>query len=179
MSDAFTATVPYLHTRRLTLREYRGDDFDAFADHLADPESTAYLALADRETAWRIFGAQAGLWLLNGAGWWAVEVRQSGQLVGNVGAFFRGSSPVMEIGFNTYRAFWGQGFATEAADAALNYAFDVRGEPKIQALIAPGNAASLKVAQRLGAIFETETEIRGESIGVYTVSADARNPRSP
>ena len=178
MSDAFTASVPRLHTQRLSLRQYRDDDFDAFADHLADPESTAYLALADRETAWRIFAAQAGLWLLHGAGWWAVEVRQSGQLVGNVGAFFRRPSTVMEIGFNTYRAFWGQGFATEAAEAALNYAFEVRGEPKIQALIAPGNAPSLKVAQRLGATCETETEINGKAVGVYTVSADARNPKS-
>ncbi len=134
--------------------------------------------MADRETAWRIFAAQAGLWLLHGAGWWAVEVRQSGQLVGNVGAFFRRPSTAMEIGFNTYRAFWGQGFATEAAEAALSYAFEVRGEPKIQALIAPGNAPSLKVAQRLGATCETETEINGKAVGVYTVSADARNPKS-
>jgi RimJ/RimL family protein N-acetyltransferase len=178
MSDVFTASVPHLQTQRLTLREYRAADFEVFADHLADPESMARSGLVDRETAWRIFAAQAGLWLLQGAGWWAVEARQSGQLVGNVGAFFRGASTVMEIGFNTYRAFWGQGFATEAAEAVLNHAFEVRGEPKIQALIAPGNAASLKVAQRLGATFETETHIHGEAIGVFTVRADARSARS-
>jgi RimJ/RimL family protein N-acetyltransferase len=178
MSDAFTASVPRLQTRRLTLREYRAADFDRFADHLADPESTPDSALVDRATAWRIFAAQAGLWLLQGAGWWAVEARPSGQVVGNVGAFFRGESTVMEIGFNTYRAFWGQGFATEAAEAVLNHAFEVRGEPKIQALIAPSNAASLKVAQRLGATFEGETDIHGQAIGVYAVSADARDRKS-
>lgn len=178
MSDAFTASVPRLRTQRLTLREYRTADFDAFADHLADPESAAHLALADRQTAWRIFAAQAGLWLLQGAGWWAVEARHSGELVGNVGVFFRGASTVMEIGFNTYRTFWDHGFATEAAEAVLNYAFEVRGESKIHALIAPGNAASLKVAQRLGATFDTETDIQGQAIGVYTMSADAGRAKS-
>lgn len=74
VQNVFTASVPYLQTRRLALREYRLEDFDAFSEHLADPESAAYLAVADRSTAWRIFSAHAGLWLLHGAGWWAVEV---------------------------------------------------------------------------------------------------------
>jgi RimJ/RimL family protein N-acetyltransferase len=108
-----------------------------------------------------------GLWLLQGAGWWAVEVRQTGQLVGNVGAFFRESSSVMEIGWNTYRAFWGQGFASEAAAAALAHAFEARREPKVRALIASGNASSLRVAQRLGLTYETEIELHGYAIGSY------------
>jgi RimJ/RimL family protein N-acetyltransferase len=168
MNQAFTISVPYLQTERLTLREYRREDFDVFADQFANPESSSHFDPVDRQTAWRIFSSHAGLWLINGAGWWAVEDRQTGQLVGNVGAFFREESTVMELGWNTYRTFWGQGFANEAAAAALNYAFEVRREPKIRALITSGNESSLRVALRLGLTYETETEIFGKAIGCYT-----------
>lgn len=168
VKQAFTTSIPHLETRRLVLREYRAEDFDAFASHLADPESAAYLSLADRQTAWRIFGSHAGLWLLHGAGWWAVEVKKTGQLVGNVGAFFRESSPVMELGWNTYRPFWGNGFASEAAAVALSHALEVRGEPKVQAYIAPGNQPSIRVAERLGLNFESVTELHGNAMGSYS-----------
>lgn len=168
MINAFITSIPRLQTERLTLREYRRDDFALFADHFGDPESAAHLALVDRQTAWRIFSSQAGLWLLHGAGWWAVESRQTGQLVGNVGAFFRETSDVMELGWNTYRAFWSQGFASEAAEAAMKYALEVRREPRVRALIAPDNESSLRVAQRLGLNYEAQTEIHGRAIGSYT-----------
>ena len=117
--------------------------------------------------AWRHFTSHAGLWLLQGAGWWSVELRQTGQVVGNVGAFFRESSTRMEIGWNTYRAFWRQGFASEAAAAVLEHAFEVRGEGKVRALIAPGNTASLRVAQHLSLRYEADTELYGKSLGCY------------
>lgn len=117
MNSEFITSVPHLHTERLALREYRREDFDLFAAHLTDPVSSAHLAPADRQTEWRIFCSHAGQWLIYGAGWWAVEEKETGQLVGNVGAFFREDSTVMELGWNTYRAYWGHGFAHEAAAA--------------------------------------------------------------
>ena len=167
MNHALTISVPRLHTERLTLREYRVEDFDLFAEHLSDPESSAHLGSADRQTAWRIFSSHAGLWLLNGAGWWSIEERQTGQLVGSVGAFFRYESTVMEMGWNTYRAFWGKGIANEAAAAVLNYAFKVRRETKIRALIASANESSRRVAERLGMTYEMETELNGKRIKSY------------
>jgi RimJ/RimL family protein N-acetyltransferase len=167
MNHALTISVPHLHTERLTLREYRVEDFDLFADHLSNAESSAHLGSADRQTAWRIFSSHAGLWLLNGAGWWSIEDRQTGQLVGSVGAFFRYESTVMEMGWNTYREFWGKGIANEAAAAVLNYAFQVRREPKVRALIASGNESSRRVAERLGMTYEMETELNGKGINSY------------
>lgn len=163
MNNAFTVSVPHLQTERLRLREYRRDDFDVFANHCS-----AHFAPADRHAAWRIFSSHAGLWLIHGAGWWAVEERQTGQLVGNVGAFFREESKVMELGWNTYSAFRGQGFANEAAAAALNYALEIRREPRVRALIASANKSSIRVAQRLGLTYEMETEVYGKPIGSYT-----------
>ncbi|SFD92873.1 Protein N-acetyltransferase, RimJ/RimL family [Massilia yuzhufengensis] len=168
MDQALTFSVPRLHTDRLTLREYRVDDFDLFADHLLNAESSAYLGSADRQSAWRIFNSHAGMWLLNGAGWWSIEDRQTGQLLGTVGAFFRCDSTVMEMGWNTYRAFWGQGIANEAAAAVLAYGFEVRREPKLRALISAGNASSRRVAERLGMSYEMKTELNGKEIDCYT-----------
>lgn len=172
MNSEFIASVPTLHTERLTLREYRREDFDAFAAHIADPVSSAHLGSADRVAAWRIFCSQAGLWLIHGAGWWTVEEKETGQLVGNVGAFFREESAVMELGWNTYRACWGRGFATEAAAAALRHAFEIRREPRIRALIASANESSLRVARRLGLTYEAETEIYGKAVGIHARERD-------
>ena len=167
MNHALTISVPLLQTDRLTLREYRVEDFALFAEHLSHAESSAHLGSADHQTAWRIFNSHAGLWLLNQAGWWSIEDRQTGQLVGSVGAFFRYESTVMEMGWNTYRAFWGKGIANEAAAAVLQYAFEVRREPKVQALIASGNASSRRVAERLGMTYEMKTELHGKEIDSY------------
>jgi len=167
MSHVFTASVPLLQTERLMLREYRRADFDLFADHLGHPESSAHLGSSDRQAAWRIFTSHAGLWLVHGAGWWAIEDKQTGQLVGSVGAFFREQSTVMEMGWNTYRAFWGKGIANEAASAVLKYVFEVRGELKVRALVSAGNESSRRVAERLGMTYEMETELNGKAISSY------------
>jgi RimJ/RimL family protein N-acetyltransferase len=167
MNREFTASVPYLHTERLLLREYRREDFDAFAAHLADPVSAAHLGTSDRQTAWRFFCSQAGQWLIHGAGWWAVEEKATGRLVGTIGAFFREECTEMELGWNTYRAFWGHGFANEAAAAVVNHAFKTRGEPKVRALITPANASSLRVAMRLGMTYQADTELYGKAVGIY------------
>lgn len=174
MTGSFTVSVPRLQTKRLTLREYRQEDFEEFAQHFADPESTVHLALADRETAWRIFTSQAGLWLVQGVGWWTVEVRETGQPVGNIGGFFRETSPVMEIGTNTYRRFWGQGFAFEAGRAVEDYAFDVRGETKVQALISPSNSASLQMIRKDGWTHQGDTEVYGKLVGIHVKLRDAQ-----
>lgn len=168
MNSEFVTSVPYLHTERLMLREYRREDFGDFAAHVADPVSSAHLVPADRHAAWRIFCSQAGLWLLHGAGWWAVEEKASGRLVGTVGAFFREESAVMELGWNTYRACWGRGFASEAAAAVLHHTLEIRREPKVRALIAAANESSLHVARRIGLTYEAETEIYGKAVGIYT-----------
>jgi RimJ/RimL family protein N-acetyltransferase len=172
MNSAFTMSVPHLQTERLLLRQYRRADFEDFVAHLTNPVSSAHFAPADRPAAWRIFCSQAGLWLLDGAGWWAVEERQTGKLVGNVGAFFREEATVMELGWNTYSDFWGQGFANEAAAAALHYALEIRGEPKVRALIASANESSVRVAKRIGMTYESETEMHGKTVGIYTRARD-------
>ncbi len=146
-------------------------DFDAFAANFADPIATAFVGGNDRRNAWRIFGSNTGGWLLQGVGWWAVELLDSGTTVGNVGAFFRETWPEIEIGWNTFRAYWGRGIATEAASAVVRYVFDVRREKRATALIDASNTASLRVAAHLGMSYEAETELFGKPMGRYVRAA--------
>jgi RimJ/RimL family protein N-acetyltransferase len=150
MDHSPPVSIPYLRTSRLLLREFRVEDFDSFAVHLSNPLSTTFISKVERKEAWRMFGTATGAWLLQGAGWWSMEARDSGKVVGTVGAFFREGWPEIEVGWNTYRAFWGRGFATEAASEVLRYAFEVRKEARVTALIDAGNTASLRVAAHLG-----------------------------
>jgi RimJ/RimL family protein N-acetyltransferase len=167
-------SVPRLKTPRLTLREYRMEDFETFAENLQDPAATKFIGGSDRRTAWRIFGCQVGLWTLQGAGWWAIELNETGKPVGTVGAFFREGWPEIELGWTVYRSHWGRGIATEAAAEAVRHSFEVRGEKRVTALIDAGNAASLKVAERLGLVREAEVELYGTPVGRYARAADAR-----
>jgi RimJ/RimL family protein N-acetyltransferase len=160
-------SVPRLHTPRLILREYRMSDFEPFAANLTDPRVTAFITGHDRRSAWWVFSSGMGQWLLQGAGWWAIELRESGIFVGNVGAFFRETSPEIEIGWNTLQAHWGKGIATEAATEVVRYLFEVRKERRVTALIDAENKASLRVAAHLGMAYETQAELFGKELGRY------------
>lgn len=165
-------SIPRIRTRRLLLREFRKSDFDDYAANLADPVATEHLSgVVDRRTAWRMFGAGAGFWVLNGGGWWGVELRETGRLVGTVGAFFREHAPdELEIGWTVYRQFWRQGFATEAAAAALAYGFEAHDVKRAIALISPKNLASIGVSRAIGMQFDSEVDFYGERIGCYAKS---------
>ena len=173
MSDAVpcvTITIPRLTTQRLLLREFRTADFDEYAANMADPKATQFLAgMVDRRTAWRMFLAASGSWVLHGAGWWTVEVRETGEVVGEVGAFVREACPDFEIGWNLYRRFWGQGFAIEAATAALAFTFEGHRAKRVIAHITAANAPSVAVSRRLGMKYETDVDFFGESIGRYAI----------
>jgi len=176
--DAFVVTVPRIATERLLLREFRTGDFDGFAANMADPEATKFLlsSTTDRRMAWRIFSSAAGGWVLSGAGWWAVEARESGEMVGTVGAFMRESFPDIEIGWTLYRRFWGKGYATEAARAAVAFSFDVHRARRVIAHIAPKNAPSIAVSERLGMTFETDVDLFGEPAGRYVMERESGAP---
>lgn len=88
---------PRLTTPRLLLREFRTADFDEYAENMADPEATKFLSgTTDRRTAWRMFSAAAGYGVLQGAGWWAIESKETGQVVGDVGARSASSRPLRD-----------------------------------------------------------------------------------
>lgn len=174
--DATAFLIPRLATPRLTLRAFRRDDFDAYAEHLADPPARPPgLAPVDRRMAWRMFTACLGSWALDGAGWWALELRATGLVVGTVGAFFREThapgEPArhLELGWSVYRPHWRRGYASEGAAAALRDGRERLGARRAIAHIDPSNEASLRVAARLGMTFEGEVDFYGATTGLYAL----------
>src|ERR687887_272892 len=153
-----------LETDRLTLRMLRESDLDAYAEMCADPEVMRYLGDGQplaRPMAWRNLAMMVGHWSLRGYGLWAVQERSSGVLVGRVGFWNPEGWPGFELGWMLRRAFWGRGYATEAARAALRFAFGQLGVPQVISLIRPGNAASIRVARRLGEHLDGSIELIG------------------
>jgi RimJ/RimL family protein N-acetyltransferase len=169
-------TVPQLLTERLLLREPRLGDFDTFARFNADAEMMRFLSgVIDRRTSWRLLCALAGNWMLTGAGWWAIELRETGAFIGTVGAFFRGDlGPIgpdsdLELGWSLFPPFWRQGYATEAARAALADGMQRHDPRRAIAQIAPTNVASISVAKAIGMSFDEETDFYGEPSVRYAI----------
>ena len=89
----------------------------------------------------------------NGFGFWAVELRDSGDFLGFVGlaapSFPAHFTPCVEIGWRLAAAFWNQGYATEGAQAALTFGFDVLNLHEVVAFTADRNAPSRRVMEKL------------------------------
>jgi RimJ/RimL family protein N-acetyltransferase len=167
--------VPRITTPRLLLRELTLRDFDGYVEHMTDPAATEWMKpLPDRRTAWRLFAALTGLWSLTGAGWWAIEARATGETIGIVGAFFRETTlgqpdAPLELGWSVYRPFWRQGFAREAALAALESGFARHPVPRAIAHIHPKNVASIRVSEAIGMRFDGAVDFYGEESTRYAV----------
>ena len=163
-----------LETERLVLRMFREPDTDAYAEMLADPEVMRFLGgkPLPRAEAWRNMAMVLGHWQLRGYGFWAVEERASGELVGRVGCWHPEGWPGLEVGWTLRRRSWGRGYATEAARASAVYAFDVLGQERVISLIAPENVNSIRVAERLGEKPAGEWEIAGTKVIIYAVGRE-------
>lgn len=157
--------VPVLTTERLKLRQWRAGDFEPFAEFVADSEVNRYRGngtAMDRDTAWNFLCEKAGQWSIRGYGIFAVEETASGMLAGWAGLWH----PVMldepELAWSLFPSAQGHGYATEAAECVMQWAADDLGLPPLFSFVHPDNHPSRRVAERLGATLEGETEFRGQ-----------------
>lgn len=161
-----------LETERLRLRAFRNDDLDAYAAMSADPEVMRHIGAGKtltRGEAWRSMAAMLGHWQLLGYGMWALERKSDGALVGRAGFLHPPDWPDFELGWLLAREHWGQGYATEAARAALDHAFTALGRERVVSLIRPGNTASIRLAERLGQRLAGRVQLLGSEALVYEV----------
>jgi RimJ/RimL family protein N-acetyltransferase len=167
---------PVLETDRLTLRMWREQDFEPYAKMCADPEIMRFLGgkTLNRLEAWRHLAFLIGHWDLLGYGHWAVEEKASGAFAGRVGFLNPADWPGFEIGWTLGRNFWGKGYATEAAQRALQFAFNELDKSHVISLIHPDNKASIRVAERLGEKLEGNTELLGNNVLIYGLDRPAR-----
>jgi RimJ/RimL family protein N-acetyltransferase len=140
-----------LETPRLLLRPTQPEDFDAWAAFMADAESSRFVGgVQPRSVAWRGFLAMAGAWAMQGYAMFSVIEKRSARWIGRVGPWQPEGWPGTEIGWGIVRDRCGLGYATEAAAATIDWAFEVLGWTEVIHTIDLENVASQAVAHKLG-----------------------------
>lgn len=146
---------PVLETARLILRPPRAEDFEAWAAVARDEVVMLHLGgVKSRFEAWNHFLAAVGAWHILGFHAFSVIEKTSNRWIGRVGPLHPEGWPGDEIGWTFARGAWGKGYATEAATAAIDWAFEVLGWTHIIHCIASDNTASQAVARRLGSTLQ-------------------------
>ncbi len=168
-----------LETDRLLLRPPLLEDFEGWAALMNDKQSAHHIGgTQPRSVAFRGLLSMAGAWSLQGFGMFSVIEKSSGRWLGRVGPWRPEGWPGTEVGWALRREAWGQGFALEAARAAMDWAFETLGWDEVIHCITPDNQASQAVARKLGSArrgagklpppFEREnTEIWGQAREVW------------
>ena len=151
-----------LHTERLILRQWLPEDVAVFAVMNEDPEVMRYFPgtlTREQSQAW----AENCRQMLARQGWglWAVEVQELAEFIGFVGLHAPEIdlpfNPCVEIGWRLRRSAWGNGYATEAARACLQFGFEQLGLREIVSFTSVVNKPSLAVMQRLGMTPDADT----------------------
>lgn len=154
------ASLPVLETSRLLLRAPTFADLDAWAAFVADPIAAEYLGgVQDRTTAYRQLTSVAGAWIVRGFSMFSVIERASGKWVGRIGPWMPEGWPGTEVGWGIARDAWGKGYATEAAEACIAFAFGTLGWSEVIHLISPMNARSQAVAKRIGSVLRGPSQL--------------------
>jgi RimJ/RimL family protein N-acetyltransferase len=174
--------IPTLLTERLRLRPFRTSDFEDYAALNSDPRVVRYLAAMpaqtwDRGRSWRHLAFVVGHWQLKGCGTWAVELKETGTFVGTVGFSEPEGWPGFELAWTLVPRHWGNGYATEAARAALDHAFAVWQKDRVISLINPENLRSIRVAERLGESLQDRTDMFGREMLVFGIDREAWRSR--
>ena len=173
-----------LETERLTLRPLTIDDLDPLAEFYADEETMRYIGSGvtfDRAQSEASLGRMLESFEAQGFGQLALERKEDGAFMGRCGLLVWDESwtptrlpdadgPVeIEVGYLLGRAYWGAGYATEAASAVRDWALENLELERLIALIQPGNDASAGVARKLGMEPDGEIEIFGKPATVYAL----------
>jgi RimJ/RimL family protein N-acetyltransferase len=159
-----------VETQRLLLRQFREQDFEPYLRIVTNPDVHRAIHRADAPTpddTWRSMAMLAGVWTIRGYGYWAAELKATGELIGRVGVWYPPFYPEIEAGWLIAREHWGSGYATEAGAEALRQAFATLGVDHVSSLIHPDNVASRRVAEKLGGKLEKTHTLGDEELVYY------------
>jgi RimJ/RimL family protein N-acetyltransferase len=151
--------VVELSSERLLLRQWTAEDLEPFAEYSGDPEAMRYFpSTHTREQSDTLAREFARALEQRGWGFWAVEVRGGPSFIGFVGltepSFDAHFTPAVEVGWRLGREHWGNGYATEAARAAMEFGFSELSLSEIVAITVPENLRSRRVMERLGMTYD-------------------------
>jgi RimJ/RimL family protein N-acetyltransferase len=189
--------IVQIETARLRLRAWDDGDLPVYARIIADPRVMRHMGSGARYRLERAAAAlvrplaiaearrriahMVGHWRRWGYGEWAVEEKESGELIGQVGLVhqddWHADRTNVEVGWMLARRAWGRGLATEGARATLAYGF---GELRLERLVSitrPANQRSLRVMERAGLSFAGRTSWKGEEVVWYAIDRESWNGR--
>lgn len=152
---------PLLRTPRLVLRQLRLSDADAILQVFSNPEVTRYYDLDTfivMDQAVRLIDRVNERFDLGTAIRWGMALAPDNRVVGTCGLFFHPPGYRAELGFDLARPYWGRGLMREALCAVLAYGFERLDLNRMEALVMPGNEASVRLLRRLG--FQEEGTLR-------------------
>lgn len=164
---------PNLETAQLSLRPFTIDDIDALHRMWVEPAMRKYLwddAVIPHETAVEVVQASLNSFAEHGFGYWAISLKGELDLIGFCGLRHFHESDTgaeeVEVMYGIHHEHCGNGLATEAAQAMLNYGFERIGLERIYAGADPPNAVSFRVMERVGMTFSHRAKI-GELDALY------------
>ena len=167
--------APRIETERLVLRALRAKDLEPLWAIWSNTDVVRYLGgnPLGREDTWRRTLAACGQWAVEGFGYWVVELRADGRVVGQLGFadFKREMEPSLEglpeLGYVFDTSVQGQGLAFEGCNGALEWAEANLRAQSYPAIISPENTVSIRLAEKLGFVREVETIYRDSPIVVF------------
>ncbi|NHN30617.1 GNAT family N-acetyltransferase [Paenibacillus agricola] len=159
-----------LQTARLFLRPYTHEDIHALYPIFSDAVTMQYYPAAfslQQTQTW----IQRNIERYNkdGFGLWAVCLQETKQCIGDCGLIkqqIQGKTEI-EVGYHISKAFWSNGYATEAALACRDFGFEQMGVSKLVSIIDPRNTASIRVAEKIGFTKEQEAIIFNKNHCIY------------
>ena len=183
-----------LETDRLILRHIEWSDLDALHALMSHPDVMRYVGNGSRKTRQQTERLM-GFWIAdNGRAWdehtlerlpqlrraierdahfalWATVEKRTNRIIGRCGllAWDLEGRKEVEVGYMIAKAHWGQGFATEAARATRDYAFERLGLERLISLIQPANIASQRVALKIGMAHERDVKVREIPAMVFAI----------
>ncbi len=143
-----------LETPRLRLRLFTPDDLQVMFELNSDPEIIRYAEATPTKTLeearQRLEEGPLADYKKYGYGRFAVELKESGQVIGFCGIKYLPEIDLPEVGYRYLKEYWGRGIGTEAARVCVDFARDDLEIDKLVALIVPENTGSIRIAEKLG-----------------------------
>ena len=159
-----------LATERLLLRKFVPGDAVALEGILGDPIAMQYYpAPYDQAEIAAWIRRNVARYAHSGFGLWAMLLKHSDEMIGDCGCFVREleGNFEFEMGWHVRRDLWGRGYATEAAQRCLEYAYSSLGAERVIALVRPENLSSCRVAEKIGMVCEQVIFWRGYDHCIY------------
>ncbi|MGE0041024.1 MAG: GNAT family N-acetyltransferase [Vicinamibacterales bacterium] len=164
-----------VETPRLLLRPPEAADVPEMLTIHQHPDVMRYVGGTggDIGVAWRAVAMMVGHWQMRGYGPWVLVSKADGSIMGRAGLWNVDGGPGLELGWLVRRDAWGRGVATEAARAALAWAWEHLAHDHVVSLIQTANVPSIRVAEKIGQRLEKRELVRGREVCTYGIHRDS------